>query len=319
MDFERKLLLRALLSSMPKDTYTLPDGCASIDDLDLAPLKVQALLAALGQRRKIDLDSNEFRWDVKQPPPKLSWGGSAEEGALGASLSAPLSGLSKRQLRAASFEALLLALGDDADHEGAVVKCVSAQLGIGWRQHKRLHEALHKREPAAPAPAPAVPAAAAPLDGDGEQVTTGSEAVGGAQGGGDDDGADAVVDGLSAAERAARECSLRHRLELLQRLTPSDFATDIEFYEWQERQAALLGVSLHTLVAMLGEHFDDPEQVRACCLATWVSSECRPSAVRVPSECRPSAVPVPSQCGLETTPIDVAARRLPRQHLWPHS
>ena len=76
VDFERKLLLRALLATLPAGTCLLPSGCASIDELDLAPLKVHALLEALAQgRRGLELTTAEFRWDVKQPPPKFVWGG----------------------------------------------------------------------------------------------------------------------------------------------------------------------------------------------------------------------------------------------------
>ena len=66
VDFERKLLLRELLLSLPPGAYVLPSGCASIDEMDLAPLKVQALLEALGQRQRVDLNSSAFRWDVRQ-------------------------------------------------------------------------------------------------------------------------------------------------------------------------------------------------------------------------------------------------------------
>ena len=58
VDFERKLLLRALLTALPAGACVLPDGCSSLDELDLAPIKVQALLDALAQRQVCDLNSN---------------------------------------------------------------------------------------------------------------------------------------------------------------------------------------------------------------------------------------------------------------------
>ena len=108
IDFERKLLLRALLGSLPPGACVLPDGCSSLDEVDLTPLKVQALLEALSRRQVCDLNSNAFRWDVRQPPPKLAWGGDELSGVQRPS--PPWAGLSKRQLDVAAYEALLLAV-----------------------------------------------------------------------------------------------------------------------------------------------------------------------------------------------------------------
>ena len=81
--------------------------CLTLDDLDLAPIKVQALLEALTARRRIDLGDAEFRWDLGGHDGSLTTGGgpwdAAEDG------SPPFSGMSKRQLELASFEALLQA------------------------------------------------------------------------------------------------------------------------------------------------------------------------------------------------------------------
>ena len=255
VDFERKLLLRALLAALPHGACVLPDGCASIDDIDLAPIKVQALLEALGQRQRVDLNSNAFRWDVKQPPPKLAWGGDefhnlghdrAASGARGGRRRRPKpppwAGLSKRQLDVASYEAFLLAMGGadgasggvEGGDDGRCLALIGAQLGIGSRQHEKLHRAAHK-----------VAAAAA-------------SGVGDAGRGSDGD------DGASAAERAdsaaAERCGIAHRIALLQATKPSDFATDNDFFEWQERQAALLGASFHAMLTELASRYDDAEQ-----------------------------------------------------------
>ena len=53
VDFERKLLLRALLVALPPRAYRLPDGVGSLDDLDLVPLRVQPILEALEGRRRV--------------------------------------------------------------------------------------------------------------------------------------------------------------------------------------------------------------------------------------------------------------------------
>lgn len=214
VDFERKLLLRALLASQPPGAIVLPDGCSSLDEVDLAPLKVQDLLDALSQRRVCDLNSNQFRWDVKQPPPKLAWSGDEQHG-VSSTNPPPWAGLSKRQLDVASYEALLLAVGREGDsnaafdvRDAATVRCIAAQLGIGSRQHRRILSALRL---------PTVDAA----------------------GGG--------------SSTAAARCGMQQRLMLLQAMTPADFATDNEFFEWQERQAALLGASLHAMLAQLAK------------------------------------------------------------------
>jgi hypothetical protein len=107
IDFERKLLLRALLEALPSSAVVLPDDADSIVELDLAPLKVQAILEAVKARKVINLNTAEFRWDVRQPPPKLSWSLMATPGA-GSSLA--WGGMSKRQLELSLFETLLLAL-----------------------------------------------------------------------------------------------------------------------------------------------------------------------------------------------------------------
>ena len=65
VDFERKLLLRALLGSCPPGVVVLPPGCTNLDEVDLAPLKVQELLEAVTQRWwSIDLNSSQFRWEA---------------------------------------------------------------------------------------------------------------------------------------------------------------------------------------------------------------------------------------------------------------
>ena len=37
VEFERLLLLRALLTALPPSVYTLPHACSTLDELDLAP------------------------------------------------------------------------------------------------------------------------------------------------------------------------------------------------------------------------------------------------------------------------------------------
>ena len=79
VDFERRLLLRALLTALPPSVYSLPPACSTLDDLDLAPIKVQPLIEALTARRRVDLGDAEFRWDESQgaaglAPPGGPWG-----------------------------------------------------------------------------------------------------------------------------------------------------------------------------------------------------------------------------------------------------
>lgn len=169
VDFERKLLLRELLASLPPGAIVLPSECPSLEEMDLAPLKVQPLLEAIGRRQRMDLNSATFRWDLPQPPPKLAWGG---DEAQGEGSEAPLwAGLSKRQLHVAAFETLLLALraleansaaaagdgsrgsggrsggggdidavcGLDAAAREATVGCFASQLGISIQLARRLH------------------------------------------------------------------------------------------------------------------------------------------------------------------------------------
>ena len=134
VDFERKLLLRALLSSLPSGVLVLPNGCASLDEIDLSPLKVQTLLDALRQRQTCDLSSAAFRWDARQPPPTLA-----------GLTHLPFAGLTKRQLDVAAYEALLLSVGAATSARNAsssTVRVVAAQLGIGSRQHRKLESAM---------------------------------------------------------------------------------------------------------------------------------------------------------------------------------
>ena len=110
VDFERRLLLRALLTALPPSVYSLPPACSTLDDLDLAPIKVQPLIEALTARRRVDLGDAEFRWDESQgaaglAPPGGPWG------ADGGAAAPAFGGLSKRQLELAAFETLLQALG----------------------------------------------------------------------------------------------------------------------------------------------------------------------------------------------------------------
>ena len=80
VDFERRLLLRALLTALPPSAYSLPPACSTLDDLDLAPIKVQPLIEALTARRRVDLGDPEFRWDESHgaaglaPPSCGPWG-----------------------------------------------------------------------------------------------------------------------------------------------------------------------------------------------------------------------------------------------------
>ena len=289
VDFERKLLLRALLNSLPPQAFVLPHGCASLDEVDLAPLKVQSLLEALGAGAVADLNSSMFRWDLKQPPPKLAWGGDEHDSAGGGSsgssgsggssslggqtASPPWAGLSKRQLDAASYEALLLAIGPQVEIEGGggnggnggrggrdaasdatTVQTVAAQLGIGIRQHRVLYAAVHRRTQ--------------PLDGSNAHQACAATAAAATTGAADKDeeavssaaAVSAAVAAASVAAAAAGRCGMRQRLALLQTTSPRDFETDNDFFEWQERQAALLGASLHAIVAQLAAEYDDPEQ-----------------------------------------------------------
>ena len=107
IDFERKLLLRALLGALPTSALVLPDDADSVDELDFAAVKVQAILEAIKARRVINLKTAEFRWDVRQPPTKLSW---SLMGTPGVGNSLAWGGMSKRQLELSLFETVLLAL-----------------------------------------------------------------------------------------------------------------------------------------------------------------------------------------------------------------
>lgn len=107
IDFERRLLLRALLVALPPGVCKLPQSCLTLDDLDLTPIKVQALLEALTARRRVDLGDAEFRWDLGGHDGSLATGGGPWDAAETGS--PPFSGMSKRQLELASFEALLQA------------------------------------------------------------------------------------------------------------------------------------------------------------------------------------------------------------------
>ena len=164
VDFERRLLLRALLTALPPSVYTLPHACSTLDDLDLAPIKVQPLIEALTARRRIDLGDAEFRWDEAQGAADLAplvgpWGG-ADGGAAPA-----FGGLSKRQLELAAFETLLQALGPsrtlpmeaeleaaaaaaaavaEEEEQAALVRAIAARLGISGREHRRMLAALRR-------------------------------------------------------------------------------------------------------------------------------------------------------------------------------
>ena len=46
VEFERLLLLRALLTALPPSVYTLPHACSTLDELDLAPIKHKLPAAA---------------------------------------------------------------------------------------------------------------------------------------------------------------------------------------------------------------------------------------------------------------------------------
>ena len=277
VDFERKLLLRALLSSLPPQAIVLPSGCASLDEIDLAPLKVQSLLEGLGAGAKVDLNSSQYRWDLKQLPPKLAW--SREEPTVrgggrggGKSVTPPWAGLSKRQLDVAAFEALLLALGPEAvmgsagDTAGdsalpasgaapssgsqqslaSLARRVAEQLGIGSRQYTQLCTACLRPEA---------------MRSRADQPSTGSGAATATAAGNTPSAPASDSDPPpSAAEGAAARSGLRQRLALLQATAPRDFCSDNAFFEWQERQAALLGASLHVLLSQLADEYDDPEQ-----------------------------------------------------------
>ena len=197
VDFERKLLLRALLGSCPPRRCRVTPGCTNLDEVDLAPLKVPGGFWRRVTQRwwSIDLNSSQFRWDVRQPPPR-EWGEAENQGGGSGSVIPPLAGLSKLQLGGTRPRGAFISCGDECwwwwgggggggDGGGA------AQLGIGSRQHKRILSALR----------------------------------------------------LSGAAATGR-CALRHGGDA-GGATPSHFATDNEFFEWQERQAALFGASLH--------------------------------------------------------------------------
>ena len=153
IEFERRLLLRALLTALPPSAYSLPLACATIDDLDLAPIKVQAVLEALTARRRVDLADAEFRWDHGHDAgaalaPLGPWGGAERHGAP------PFGGLSKRQLELASFELLLQGLGAsrvlqmqaDGDARLPRLRAVAVRLGITGREQRRMLAALRRAE-----------------------------------------------------------------------------------------------------------------------------------------------------------------------------
>ena len=97
-----------------------------------------------------------------QPPPKLAWGG--DETQEGTTAPPPWGGLSKPQLDVAAYETLLLALSVDEDSHTCdagdagskareeTVRCFAAQLGIGSKQHRRLHVRAPSVTPSAPRP-----------------------------------------------------------------------------------------------------------------------------------------------------------------------
>ena len=220
VDFERRLLLRALLTALPPSVYTLPQACPTLDDLDLASVKVQPLLEALTVRRRIDLGDTEFCWDGAQAmaglaPPPGPWGGA--DGGTPA-----FGGLSKQQLELAAFESLLLAFGASRalqveleaaaaeEEHAALVRGVAARLGISGRQHRQILAALRRAE--------------------------------------------------EPGETAAQRCSLPYRLRMLRDNLPADFDSDLAFFEWQERQAALIGCALHARLWAFDASSSVPDQ-----------------------------------------------------------
>jgi len=233
VDYERKLLVRALLQALPPGFVTLPEGCAALDDFDLAPVKVQPLLEALAARRRIDLATPEFRWDVKQPPPTFTWWGSKEEGQD--HVPPPYGGLSRRQLEIAALEAVLLAFDETAAASEAdqglvqdrrlALRSLAANLGVGSKQKKALEAALSRRE-----------------------ELGGGEACG--------------------------ACGVRRRLRVLQANFPADFETDNDFFNFQERQAALIGASLHAMLHNYARDagFDDIEESPAAGLEALIDA-----------------------------------------------
>ncbi|MEC8427621.1 MAG: hypothetical protein VXZ35_04300, partial [Pseudomonadota bacterium] len=73
-------------------------------------------------------------------------------------------------------------------------------------------------------------------------------------------------------EPAARRCSLTYRLRALQENLPADFDTDHDFFEWLERQAALVGCALHAMLWQFNAEFDDPDQSPAAGMEALVDA-----------------------------------------------
>ena len=147
------LALMLILQAMPAVFLKLPDGVASVDDMDLAPLKVQPLLAALTARRAVDLSHAEFRWDAKRPPPAFSRGEDCKLSSLRARAMPPYGGLNKRQLELASVEELLFILRMHCQEShpprwSSALRCITTQLGIGSKQLRRIRACLARAAPA---------------------------------------------------------------------------------------------------------------------------------------------------------------------------
>ncbi|KAL1511610.1 hypothetical protein AB1Y20_006404 [Prymnesium parvum] len=193
VDYERGLLLRALLEALPHNALVLPPNAATVADVPLAPLRVGAILEAVRERRRVDLTAAEFRWDA--PPPRPRGGGAAAGGRRA------WGGMSKAQLELCAYETVLLAL-DERDappraEAAAALRAIGAQLGVGKEARAVVALPLLR---------------------------------------------------LGQCASAVERCGLGRRLAYLLEMTPFDFATDNAFFEWQARQAALLGASLHSLL-----------------------------------------------------------------------
>lgn len=223
VDYERSLLLRELLCALPPSALSLPPTASSVLDVEMSALKVQAIVEAVRSRQPIDLNSPDFRWDLKQPPPRLSWidlptNPSGDHLVWG--------GMSKRQMELTSFEMLLISL-DEADGcppiGDDVLRVIARQLGISTREKNKLKTALlDTRVPPCP--------------------------------------------------RRVERCGVRRRLAYLLQLTPSDFITDNDFFEWQSRQAAVVGASLHMLLSAVAAEYEDPENSPAATMHSLVDA-----------------------------------------------
>ena len=202
---------------------------------------MQPILEALEGRRRVDLADPAFRWDARQAAPTLgAW--AAASGAGGPAYG----GLSKRQLELASFEALLL-----ASRGGAAPPPLppppprhpppttrSARRARCARSARSSTSARSSSASCARRSSAAPPPAPAP-----------SRAARSASG-----------SGCCAAN------------------APAAFETDSAFSEWQERQAAFVGASLHALLARytaehLGVDFEEEEMSPASGMGALVDAQ----------------------------------------------